>query len=141
MWLTCTRHGKSNHHAQHQTGRKSLESQDANHVRVHGLQTDLFGRISLHPSPRRCPHHSACLCRRYDLRIDVFASNQAKVFEIKVENIRINSKHQIMSVLLLSMVIALSMSRACQPHSGALLLCMVVSDSIHRTCKSDVSAL
>jgi hypothetical protein len=42
---------------------------------------------------------------------------------------------------MLSMVIALSMSRACQPHSGALLLCMVVSDSIHRTCKSDVSAL
>jgi hypothetical protein len=41
----------------------------------------------------------------------------------------------------LSMVIALSMSRACQPHGGALLLCMVVSDSIHRTCKSDVSAL
>jgi hypothetical protein len=44
-------------------------------------------------------------------------------------------------IILLSMVIALSMSRACQPHSGALLLCMVVSDSIHRTCKSDVSAL
>jgi hypothetical protein len=44
-------------------------------------------------------------------------------------------------VRVLSMVIALSMSRACQPHGGALLLCMVVSDSIHRTCKSDVSAL
>jgi hypothetical protein len=41
---------------------------------------------------------------------------------------------------LLSMVIALSMSHAWQPHSGALLLCMVVSDSIHRTCKSDVRA-
>jgi hypothetical protein len=43
--------------------------------------------------------------------------------------------------VVLSMMIALSMSRACQPHSGALLLCMGVSDSIHRTCKSDVSAL
>jgi hypothetical protein len=44
-----------------------------------------------------------------------------------------------LSKYVLSMVIALSMSRACQPHGGALLLCMVVSDSIHRTCKSDVS--
>jgi hypothetical protein len=42
---------------------------------------------------------------------------------------------------LLSMVIALSMSRACQPHCSALLLFMVVIDSIHRTCESDVSSL
>jgi hypothetical protein len=49
--------------------------------------------------------------------------------------------HNLTDVKVLSMVIALSMSRACQPHGGALLLCMVVSDSIHRTCKSDVSAL
>jgi hypothetical protein len=49
--------------------------------------------------------------------------------------------HIDMMVMMVSMVIALSMSRACQPHSGALLLCMIVSDSIHRTCKSDVSAL
>ena len=46
----------------HQTRWKQVESQDAHHFQILGLQTDIFWYCCLYFCLRWCPDHPACLC-------------------------------------------------------------------------------